>query len=79
MVASPTGSSTRCTAGSPVVIAFFQVHSERSAARARAAAAKASGGVRSSRCSIGVCGGSGTTVTPGRPLSSAAIVRACAR
>ena len=48
-------------------------------ASSRAPRDEASGEVRSSRCSIGVCGGSGTTVTPGRSRTASATARARSR
>jgi hypothetical protein len=75
-VASPTVSSTRCTAGSPVGTAVGQVQICCSTASRRAAAAKRSGVVLSSRCIMETWGGSGTTRTPARPRSAAAISRA---
>jgi hypothetical protein len=78
-VASPTDSSTRCTAGSPVTAAFGQVQIRRSTASWRAAAANRSWVVFSSRCIMGTCGGSGTTRTPGRSRTAAAISRAWPR
>ena len=74
-VASPTDSSTRWVPGSGVLIAAGQVHSPCPAASRRAAAVKSSAVVRSSRCSMGVCGGSGTIVTPGRSRSASAMAR----